>query len=667
MATKPVSPRLRDLFPDTKTVLIYPDDFEAGHNGNNIVLADLVDRHSGHFSDRRVVVLFRPGVYDDINFPVGYWTQVMGLGETPEDVEFRGSLGVYCLPANTDNPDVGSLDTFWRSAENFTSNTTFLSGPQGKPSVPIVTEGSNVQKSLHPPFSELYPLAILEGDASPEKGMLWAVSQAAPLRRVRVKHNLHLSLGNNCASGGFMSNVDVGAAVSFGSQQQFCVRNCECDRKTGGAWSMVLMGCTSKSNRHGDWVGRRPHLIDEPHPFDGLTIEKPFLFLDESNVLYLGIPRAQLGTNGTNHERMSSMERVMVDNQKSARVFNPHHAFSFVQEAANEGVHIVLSPGIYNWGKTLVISKHHQVVLGLGMATIQAPGDGSPCIMVQSGVYDVRLSGLALEATVISKFIYEGSTLIQWGTQDDVGRTATKGNVTQPSAIHDLYCFVGGRRTERTVKVQCMVKIFASDVVGDNLWLWRADHCLLMPKETPNRPELSEYHVTTEGECQCETGLEVYGDRVTMYGLAAEHTTGDITSWRGQHGRVYFYQSELPYDVTRERYVEDTCGYRVHIGADHHIAKGIGVYSYFRDCPNIKVKSGVSHHAFFGSFSNVFTVWLNGFSGLKSVINGEGPVTSSPGNAYFVEQYDGESFWSRSLWLGVWKKLSSLFWKEKKH
>lgn len=428
---------------------------------------------------------------------------------------------------------------------------------------------------------------------------------------------------------------------------------------------MVLMGCTSNRSCYGSWVGRRPHIIDEPHPSDGVIIEKPFLFLDKSHRLHLGIPRAQSGTNGTNHEAMSNMERVVVDNQKFARVFSPEDKVAVVQEAANAGVHIVLSPGIYTWHKSLVISKHNQVVLGLGMATIQAPGDGSPCIMVQSGVHGVRLSGVALEASVISKFIFEGSTLLQWGTPNDIGRASTKESVVHPSAIHDLYCFVGGRRTERTVKVQCMVKIYCSNVIGDNLWLWRADHCLLMQKEAPNKPELSEYHVTIEGECQCETGLEVHGDSVTIYGLAAEHTTGDIVSWRGKNGRVYFYQSEctyfqtekselpfivpqlcvtVPYDVTAANYSQDTCGYRVHMGADHHIAKGIGVYSYFRDCSNVVVKSAVCHHALFGSFRNLFTVRLNGFSALRSVINGEGSATITPGSVCFVEQYDGENF-----------------------
>lgn len=46
------------------------------------------------------------------------------------------------------------------------------------------------------------------------------------------------------------------------------------------------------------------------------------------------------------------------------------------------------------------------------------------------------------------------------------------------------------------------------------------------------------------------TGLEVNGNYVKAYGLFVEHTLGDMVSWNGEHGEVYFYQSELPYDVT---------------------------------------------------------------------------------------------------------------------
>ena len=35
------------------------------------------------------------------------------------------------------------------------------------------------------------------------------------------------------------------------------------------------------------------------------------------------------------------------------------------------------------------------------------------------------------------------------------------------------------------------------------------------------------------------------------YGLAVEHTLGDLTRWHGERGATYFYQSEMPYDATQ--------------------------------------------------------------------------------------------------------------------
>jgi hypothetical protein len=662
---------LRSLFPDDQSVKIYPDDFQD--DPKNIIFPDLVGRKDGHFSDRRVTVMFRPGSYKDINFPVGYWTQVIGLGSTPDKVEFTGSLGVYAIPANTDDHNVGSLDTFWRSAENFKSSTAFILDAESKPCTPVVVK-DDVNNSLKPKGNEyphLYPLpSNLDGvnDFKANEGMLWAVSQAAPMRRIQIKENLHLSLGDNNASGGFIGNVNIGGYLLLGSQQQFCVRNCNVDKKAaGGAWSMVLKGCSSSmSSESVEWVGDKPALICESHESDTKIIEKPFLFLDDKDVLYLGIPKVALGAgNGINHHEMSSTERVIVDNDKQVKVFSPCAHFSDIQATAEKGIHVVLSPGTYNWDKTLVITQHNQVVLGLGMATIQAPGDGSPCIHVRSKLLGVRLSGLALESSVISKFIYKGSTLLQWGDADCVGKDLGKSFENNPGAIHDLYCFVGGRSLHRTVKVECMVKIFSSNVVGDNLWLWRADHVKLTNQlEKPNMPELSEYHVTTMGECQCDTGLIVFGDHVTFYGLAVEHTYKDMVSWHGKYGRVYFYQSELPYDVSGDVYDGKTIvGYRVNVGADHHLAKGVGVYSYFRDYNDVHVYSAIGHHAFGGKFEIAFTVWLNGFSGLRHVINGHGEIAKTPGKPYFVDCYRGEKIWSLHFLMGLGLKLKSLIGK----
>ena len=71
----------------------------------------------GQWSEDRFAFLFMPGTYH-ADVPVGYYTQVLGLGQSPSDVIFDGDKGVYCEEGDYDI-DVGALDTFWRSAENF--------------------------------------------------------------------------------------------------------------------------------------------------------------------------------------------------------------------------------------------------------------------------------------------------------------------------------------------------------------------------------------------------------------------------------------------------------------------------------------------------------------------------------------------------------------------
>ena len=187
------------------------------------------------------------------------------------------------------------------------------------------------------------------------------------------------------------------------------------------------------------------------------------------------------------------------------------------------------------------------------------------------------------------------------------------------------------------------------------MWLWRADHTQLCGAEPPNRPHLSEYHVTTFGECRCDTGLEVWGDHVTFYGLAIEHTYRDMLIWHGKRGKVYFYQSEMPYDVPGQAY-RNVAGYRVLRSAQHHVANGIGVYSYFRDYDDVVVDSIVCHHAFGGHYENVFGVWLNGHSGIRSILNGQGPETTTPGRPYWIESNQSRGCLSLDYWKWIWRQ-----------
>ena len=126
------------------------------------------------FGTQRYALLFEPGTYgsasDPLNFQLGYYTEVAGLGATPGEVVINGSIDVYnqCFgPGNCT-----ALENFWRSMSNLTINVTT-------------------------PNAGCY------------SGEFWAVSQAAPMRRVAL--NGAMTLMDYCtnpsfASGGFIAD-----------------------------------------------------------------------------------------------------------------------------------------------------------------------------------------------------------------------------------------------------------------------------------------------------------------------------------------------------------------------------------------------------------------------------------------------------------------------------
>jgi len=59
-----------------------------------------------------------------------------------------------------------------------------------------------------------------------------------------------------------------------------------------------------------------------------------------------------------------------------------------------------------------------------------------------------------------------------------------------------------------------MTIVNSGNVIIDNTWLWRADH--------------SVAGIVPDSKNPCEAGLIVYGDNVIAYGLAVEHTLGNM-------------------------------------------------------------------------------------------------------------------------------------------
>lgn len=509
-----------------------------------------------------------------------------------------------------------SLDSFWRAAENFK------------------TEAS--------------------------KGQMWAVSQAAPLRRVHVAKNtnddndnsgnLYLHDAGGQASGGHAANLKVEGLISLGSQQQFCFRSCSFANKVTkqelGAWAFMFVDCVNApderdgvtSNPFGGWKSNPSVAIDNPL----ITVEKPFVVIDGGKY-YLHVPAPSirqeekaLGSHLASSESDSirPFERVRVVKADTVDLATGKstpdmNIATEINATLKEGKDIVLSPGIYYLTESLEIFQNDQVILGLGLATLVAPTDGSPIIKVPAGLEGVRLAGMMLEASVLHKPDPETEAcFIQWGEKGNAHQDP--GNPNNPGCMADVFARVGGSNLDRTVSTNTMVRIDSGNVYGDNLWLWRADHVNLREGEEPNFENLN-YHQVMLGECPCETGLEVNGNDVTIHGLAVEHTTQTNTKWNGERGKVMFYQNELPYDVNEDFAKKGYVGYKVGDHVKAHLAKSVGVYSNFRDY-YVPVKTGIEHPEVEGvSFINPFSVWLNNKGVIQSVINGKGDTLKKKG------------------------------------
>lgn len=558
-------------WPDTVKVFSPDDEIAYVQKEVNHVWAQNGGNHEhGQFSNHRFALLFKPGVYD-VSVPVGYYTQVMGLGKNPSDVKFISSKGVYSESASNDTRP-GSLDTFWRSAENFETHADHA-----------------------------------WWDQSPG-GMMWATSQATPLRRIIVKNSLILFQylpGNilaNYASGGFIANSLVNGQIQSGSQQQYFARNCEAGGTgdtqgwEGGVWNNVFVGSKGFPSSNCGRTETDPPTVNVA--LAPIAAEKPYIVMEADGKFSLVIPPVSTDRSGIDHTalgaRLVSFEQVYVAD--SAR-----DTAASINTMLRAGLHVVLSPGIYHLHEPLELKHDNQVLLGLGLATLVA---ANRYAAVKVGNVDgVRLAGVLLEAGDEAPDV-----LLEWG---DAGH---QGLAENPGVMHDIFTRVCGPDKPANPRVKAMVRINSGHVIGDNLWLWRADH--------------TTHGFVKSGHCACDHALQVNGDDVTMYGLAAEHALKDIVQWKGERGRVYFFQAELPYDVSQDYGEKGYAGYRVDDSVRVHEAWGIGIYHDFHDY-SVVVKSGIiAPRHLETSFVSPLSVFLGGKGKMHHVINDLGEETS---------------------------------------
>lgn len=148
-----------------------------------------------------------------------------------------------------------------------------------------------------------------------------------------------------------------------------------------------------------------------------------------------------------------------------------------------------------------------------------------------------------------------------------------------------------------------------------------------------------------------KNGLIVNGDDVTIYGLFNEHHNEYQTIWNGNGGRLYFYQSEIPYDVPDQESwmsnngtVNGYASYKIGDGVTSHEAWGLGIYSYFRDAL-VKLENAIEAPSNPGiKPHHLTTIWLNGTAGseITHIVNGKGgSVTSSDNMRQTLNEFVG--------------------------
>jgi hypothetical protein len=274
--------------------------------------------------------------------------------------------------------------------------------------------------------------------------------------------------------------------------------------------------------------------------------------------------------------------------------------------ALAQGKHLLITPGIYHLNETIRITQPNTVVLGLGLATL-IPDNGVVAMTV-ADVDGVKIAGVLFDAGTVSSPV-----LLDVGP---VGSAAS--HAANPTSLHDVFFRIGGAAVGRAA---ISLRINSNDVIGDHTWIWRADHGAGVGWNTNT----------------AANGLTVNGANVTIYGLFVEHYQATQTLWNGNGGRVYFYQSEIPYDPPNQAAWMNvgSNGFPAYKVADHvtsHTAVGLGIYCYFNANPSVRLANAIEVPASGlngAMMRNMTTVSLGGVGEITKVINGWGGTANS--------------------------------------
>ncbi|GAA2698236.1 MULTISPECIES: discoidin domain-containing protein [Actinoplanes] len=501
-------------------------------------------QETNQFGTQRNLLAFKPGTYNGLNIQVGFNTSVIGLGQNPQDVRINGDITV----------DAGwfqgnATQNFWRSVENIS----------------------------------LYPVSGANR---------WAVSQAAPFRRMDIHGDLNLAPnGYGWASGGYIADSRISGSEGQYSQQQWFTRNSQIGSNTNAVWNQAFVGVTGAPS------GAFPNPPYTTIAQTPVIREKPYLYLAGGDYAVF-VPSLQTNSSGVSWANGNTPGTSIPLSQ--FYVAKPGDSAATINQALAQGLNLIFQPGVYHVNQTINVTRANTVVMGLGYATI-IPDNGVTPIQV-ADVDGVKIAGLLFDAGTTNS----ANLLV-------IGPNGSSANhAANPTTVQDVFFRIGGSIAGKATN---SLLVNSNNTIIDHIWAWRADH-----------GNAGTYGWTIN---TADSGLIVNGQNVTAYGLFVEHYQKYEVIWNGNGGRTYFLQNEQPYDPpTQAAWRSGANGYAAYKVADsvtNHEAWALGSYCYFNVNPSIHsdrgfevpVNSGVKLH-------NLLTVSLGGNGVIDHIVNNTG-------------------------------------------
>jgi hypothetical protein len=500
-------------------------------------------QESNQFGADRYALLFKPGSYA-VNANVGFYTSVAGLGRNPDDV----TLGGLTVDAGWFGGN--ATQNFWRSAEN------------------LSTGGSE----------------------------RWAVSQAAPFRRIHVRGDLNLApTGYGWASGGYIADSKIDGQIQPYSQQQWLTRDSQIGGNLNGVWNQVFSGVIGAPAQS---FPNPPYTTLDTSP---VTREKPYLYVDSAGAYNVFVPSMRTNSRGTTWSGGSTPGSSIPLSQ--FYVAHPSDSAATLNQALAQGLNLFFTPGVYHLSQTINVTRPDTVVLGIGYPTL-VPDNGVTAMTV-ADVNGVKLGGLLFDAGTVNSPV-----LLQVGTAGShVNHSA------DPTSIQDVFFRIGGAGAGKATD---SLVVNSDNTLIDHIWAWRADHG-------------SGVGWTTN---TADHGLIVNGNNVTAYGLFVEHYQKYQVTWNGNGGKTIFFQNEMPYDppsqsAWRSDSPDGYAAYKVADSVTSHEAWGVGSYCYFNVNPSIVAARGFEAPTNANvKFHDLLTVSLGGNGTITHVINNTGAAAT---------------------------------------